>query len=92
MAPGQVVKTLVTSNNTSQDSNHEDDHFQSTYITPGFKPFSYSQQSNAILAKKFAYVISLLHNILDAGWQSSEAVEMHVWKLLVALKELKVDK
>ena len=25
----------------SQDSNHPDDLFQSRYVTPGFKPFSY---------------------------------------------------
>lgn len=51
----------------------------------------YRQQRHAISAKKFAYVISLLHNLLDAGWWFSEAVEMHVWKLSVALKELKFD-
>ena len=30
----------VTNNSPSQDSNHPDDLFQSTYFTPGFKPFS----------------------------------------------------
>ena len=36
----QVVETLVASNSRSQDSNRPDDHFQSRYVTPGFKPFS----------------------------------------------------
>ena len=37
MASAQVV----ANNSPSQDSNHPDDHFQSRYLTPGFKPFSY---------------------------------------------------
>ena len=37
----QVVETSVTNNSPSQDSNHPDDLFQSRYVTPGFKPFSY---------------------------------------------------
>ena len=41
MASAQVVETSVT-NNSSQDSNHPDDLFQSRYVTPGFKPFSYN--------------------------------------------------
>ena len=41
MASPQVVKTSVTKNSPSQDSSHPDDHFQSRYVTPGFKPFSY---------------------------------------------------
>ena len=40
MASAQVVETLVANNSPSQDSNHPDDHFQSRYVTPGFKPFS----------------------------------------------------
>ena len=41
MAPAQVVKTSVANNGLSQGSNHPDDHFQSRYVTSGFKPFSY---------------------------------------------------
>ena len=41
MASAQVVETSVTNNSPSQDSNHPDDLFQSQYVTPGFKPFSY---------------------------------------------------
>ena len=37
MASAQVI----ANNSPSQDSNHPDDHFQSRYVTPGFKPFSY---------------------------------------------------
>ena len=36
-----VVKTSVTNNSPSQDSNHPDDLFQSRYVTPGFKSYSY---------------------------------------------------
>ena len=41
MASAQVVETSVTNNSPSQDSTHPDDLFQSTYVTPGLKPFSY---------------------------------------------------
>ena len=41
MASAQVVETSVTNNSPSQDSNHPDHLFQSRYVTPGFKPFSY---------------------------------------------------
>ena len=41
MASPQVVETSVTNNSPSQDSYHPDDLFQSRYVTPGFKPFSY---------------------------------------------------
>ena len=37
----QVVQTSVANNSLSQHSNHPDDIFQSRYVTPGFKPFSY---------------------------------------------------
>ena len=36
------VDTPTTYNSPSQDSNHPDDLFQSRYVTPGFKPFSYT--------------------------------------------------
>ena len=41
MASAQVVEMSVTNNSPSQDFNHPDDLFQSRYVTPGFKPFSY---------------------------------------------------
>ena len=41
MASAQVVETSVNNNSPSQDSSHPDDLFQSRYVTPGFKPFSY---------------------------------------------------
>ena len=39
-----VFETSVANNNPSQDSNHIDDHFQSRYVTPGFKLFPYSSK------------------------------------------------
>ena len=45
MASAQVVETSVNNNSPSQDSNHPDDLFQSRYVTPGFKPFSYPSLS-----------------------------------------------
>ena len=41
MVSAQVFETSVTNNSPSQDSNHSDDLFQSWYVTPGFKLFSY---------------------------------------------------
>ena len=41
MASAQVAETLVARNSPFQDSNHPDNHFQSMYVTPRFKPFSY---------------------------------------------------
>ena len=40
MAAAQGVDTSVANNSPSQDSSHPDDHFQPTYVTPGFKQFS----------------------------------------------------
>ena len=41
MASAKVVEMSFTNNSPSQDSNHPADLFQSRYVTPGFKPFSY---------------------------------------------------
>ena len=49
MASAQVVETSVTNNSPSQDSNHPDDLFQSRYVAPGFKPFSYEEVDVALL-------------------------------------------
>ena len=43
MASAQVVETSVTNSSPFQDSNHQDDLFQSRYVNPGFKPFSYER-------------------------------------------------
>ena len=40
MASAQVVETSDANNSPCVDSGHPDDHFQSRYVTPGFKPFS----------------------------------------------------
>ena len=48
MASAQVVETSVTLNSNSLlDSNHPDDLFQSRYVIPGFKPFSYERYTVA---------------------------------------------
>ena len=57
MASAQVVETSVANNSPSQDSNHPDDLFQSRYVTPGFKPFSYLV---FILCFKCVYNIGLI--------------------------------
>ena len=41
MASTQVVETSVAKDSPSQDSSHPVDHFQSRYVTPDLKPFSY---------------------------------------------------
>ena len=46
MASTQVVETSVANSSPSQDSNYPDDLFQSRYVTPGFKPFSYLSDKN----------------------------------------------
>ena len=53
MASAQVVETSVTNNSPSQDSNHPDDLFQSRYVTPGFKPFSYLRRLSYLPKGKF---------------------------------------
>ena len=50
MASAQVVEKSVAHNTPSQGSNHADDHFQSRYVTPGFKPFSYRPFYNCALS------------------------------------------
>ena len=45
MASAQVVETSVANNSPSQDFTHPDALFQSRYVTPGFKPVSYSKLS-----------------------------------------------
>lgn len=39
MASTRVVETSVAYSSPSQDYSHPGDHFQSRYITPGFKTF-----------------------------------------------------
>ena len=45
MASTQVVQTSIANNSQPQDSNHPDNHFQSRYVIPGFKPVSYGKLS-----------------------------------------------
>jgi len=52
MASAQVVETPVTNNSPSLDSSHPDDLFQSQYVTPGFKPFSYKKDIGVGLTSK----------------------------------------
>ena len=40
MASAQVFVKSVANNSPSQESSYPDDHFQSRYVTPGFKSFS----------------------------------------------------
>ena len=42
MASAQVVETSVAKSSPSQDSSQPDDFKSKYYVTPGFKPFSYS--------------------------------------------------
>ena len=37
--------------------------------------------------KLFAYVISVLHNLMDPHWWGNETIEMHVCKLSVGLEK-----
>ena len=37
-------KLSVSNNSPSRNSSHPDDHFQSRYVTPGFRPFSYKEE------------------------------------------------
>ena len=57
MASAQVVETSVANNSPCQDSNHPDDHFQSRYVTPGFKPFSYGRRQLANAASKSKLIL-----------------------------------
>ena len=45
MASAQVVETSGTSNSPSQDSNHPDDLFRSSYVALVFKPSSYKRST-----------------------------------------------
>ena len=61
MASTLVVETSVTNNSPSQDPNHPDYLFQSGYVTPGFKPFSFiwkkiNRDLNWNNRKRFSYL------------------------------------
>ena len=49
----------------------------------------HSQQSHAISDKQIVYVISVLHNLMDACWWRHEAITMHLCKLSMGLEKLK---
>ena len=44
---GAQFETSIANNSPSQDSSHPDDHFQSKYVTPGFKPISFKNNGLA---------------------------------------------
>ena len=50
------------------------------------------QQSQSISAKHYAYVISVLHNLMDTRWRRNEAIKMYFWKLPMCFEKLKFDK
>ena len=53
-----VVETSVANNSPSQDSSHPDDHFQSRYVTPGFKPLFYLSR---LLLKSTLYMSDIVY-------------------------------
>ena len=59
MASAHIVEMSVVNNDSSQDSSHPDDHFQSKYVIPGFKPVSYLRshwrQSETLANDSFSY-------------------------------------
>ena len=59
MASALVVETSVTNNSPSQDFNHPDDPFQSRYVTPGFKPFSYLSYNCIQFSFNFSVIFAL---------------------------------
>ena len=50
MASAQVVEMSVAYSSPSQNSDHPDYHFQSRYVTPGFKTFSYRPFYSCVLS------------------------------------------
>ena len=73
IASAQVVETSVNNNSPSQDSNHPDDLFQSRYVTPGFKPFSYFYQLLIVAIKEFKtleYFVALLLKLVSCSWNN----------------------
>ena len=63
-------------NSPSQDSSHSDDHFQSRYVTPGLKPFSYDklcynmQNWQLQIFKKLCSWKQILYkNLLNFRWK-----------------------
>ena len=68
MASAQVVETSVTNNSPSQDSNHPDDHFQSRYVTTGFKPFSQYWSNLTVSIPSLILYIHVLRNFLRILW------------------------
>ena len=71
----QVVEMSVANNGSFQDSNHPDDLFQSRYVTPGFKPFSYKllplTEENAIFFRRFLGFLAMVFSpsiVSNAIW------------------------
>ena len=78
MASAQVVETSVTNNSPSQDSNHPDDLFQSRYVTPEFKPFSYLASIDFFLT--CLVTRPLLANSASAVNLTVQRCEQQSWK------------
>ena len=49
----------------------------------------HGQQTCTISLKEFAYIISVLHNLMYTHWWCNEAIEMHVCKLSIGSEKLK---
>ena len=74
MASILVVETSVTNNSPSQDPNHPHYLFQSRYVTPGFKPFSYNMKKKltgtlieTTYRKRFSYLYVSIINHVSTG-------------------------
>ena len=48
-----------------------------------------NQQTRTISTKEFAYIISVLHNFMDARQWRNEAIEIHACKLSMSSKKPK---
>ena len=69
-----LLELSLTNNSPSQDFNHPNDLFQSRYVSPGFKPFSYPLLDNL----KFNPLTSLAsgkHFFVSVLWQFFEDKE-----------------
>ena len=58
------IDRVAVGKRVSQDSNHPDDHFQSRYVTPGFKSFSYLRNVCILIGLEqeyFRLILDYLH-------------------------------
>ena len=66
------VEMSVTNNSPCQDSNHPDDLFQSRYVTPGFKSFSY------FVITDWFFLASFIADRARCNWTGRSAVEVNM--------------